>query len=145
METKVRPAIPAVVALAAASVLVAALGGWVAGAPSTAPEELTPAGTSVYFSASEQAESSEIVASFTTGTSRHLLPSDPSTEEMAEYISEVPWEAVFAQWDCVLLSPPTAPSDRTPLMEFSYLCGDNAAGSPATDHAGLVEPAIAER
>lgn len=160
MDTKVRTGIRAVVTLAAASTLVVTLGGWATGAPSAAPAELTPAGTSVYFSAAEQVKASEVVASFAAETTQPRLPVDPSSDEtkafnasMGEYISKVPWEAVFSQWDCVLLSTPTTSLVRVPsakssdpalLMEFSYLCGNNDAGSPATDHAGVVEPAISE-
>ncbi|WP_308797649.1 hypothetical protein [Agromyces silvae] len=122
------------------------------GSPTTATanEASLPTSTTKFFSLSEQHEAETIVERFSQShTMPELLPGS-STDAYAAfqrsleaYWSSVPWESVYAQWDCRLESKPTmrrgVAQNGMPfvVLEESHECGDPDIGA---EFAGLVEP-----
>lgn len=145
--------------LVVAATLIITLGGWAPAFKVSSPESTTPAGTSTYFTPSQQRAASQIVAAFAAKTSQPVMPVDPSSQSiqifnnsMVRYVATVPWESVYAQWDCRLLAKPTTSFVKdlsgknlgpVLIMESAYMCGDNSVSSPASAGIGAVAPAVA--
>lgn len=113
------------------------------------PREAPPATTTTFFSLAEQHEAEQVVERF---SSTHPMPElapgssadayDAFQGSLEVYWSSVPWESVFAQWDCRLTSEPTVrrgvAESGMPFVavEEAHECGDPEVGA---EFAGLVE------
>lgn len=117
-------------------------GGTAVSLASNSPVLFRP--TSTFVSYGDQAVAAAEIADFVRRTS----PPDPSamdresyTVALHRYWLSVPWDSVYAQWDCILIDPPhvtSSPDVGAALqLEESHMCGDNGLSSV---RAGVVAP-----